>query len=70
MEDGCRFNTKLLHGKTSTRYGQREILPPVSQVTAFQYESMEELEKVSVGIENIEDLIRDFRNAVRVSRNA
>jgi O-acetylhomoserine (thiol)-lyase len=45
MEDGCRFNTKLLHGKTSAGYGQREILPPVSQVTAFQYESMEELEK-------------------------
>lgn len=45
-EVACRFNTKLLHGKTSTRYGQREILPPVSQVTAFQYENMEELEKV------------------------
>ena len=40
------FNTKLLHGKTSTGYSQREILPPVSQVTAFSYESMEELEKV------------------------
>ena len=26
--------------------------------------------RVSVGIEDIEDLIRDFRNAVRVSRNA
>ncbi len=46
MEDRCRFNTKLLHGKTSTGYVQRELLPPVSQVTAFQYESMEELEKV------------------------
>lgn len=45
-EVACRFNTKLLHGKTSAGYGQREILPPVSQVTAFQYESMEELEKV------------------------
>ena len=44
-EVACRFNTKLLHGKTSAGYGQREILPPVSQVTAFQYESMEELEK-------------------------
>lgn len=46
MEQNCRFNTKLLHGKTAHGYGQREILPPVSQVTAFQYESMEELEKV------------------------
>ena len=42
----AKFNTRLLHGKTSTGYGQREILPPISQVTAFQYESMEELEKV------------------------
>ena len=40
------FNTGLLHGKTSSGYSQREILPPVSQVTAFEYESMEELEKV------------------------
>ena len=42
----AQFNTRLLHGRTATGYGQREILPPVSQVTAFQYESMEELEKV------------------------
>lgn len=41
-----KFNTRLLHGKTSAGYGHREILPPISQVTAFQYESMEELEKV------------------------
>ena len=46
MENDCSFNTKLLHGKTSKGYGQREMLPPISQVTAFQYESMEELEKV------------------------
>ena len=46
MEQGCRFNTKLLHGNTSKGYGQREILPPISQVSAFRYESMEELEKV------------------------
>lgn len=46
MEYRCSFNTKLLHGKTSTGYVQRELLPPVSQVTAFQYESMEELERV------------------------
>ena len=44
--ENLRFNTKLLHGKTSGGYSQREILPPVSQVTAFSYENMEELEKV------------------------
>ena len=42
----CNFNTRLLHGATSAGYGNREILPQVSQVTAFRYESMEELEKV------------------------
>ena len=41
-----KFNTRLLHGKTASGYGQREILPPISQVTAFRYESMEELENV------------------------
>lgn len=46
MENDCRFNTGLLHGKVSGGYGQREILPPISQVSAFQYETMEELEKV------------------------
>ncbi len=40
------FNTKILHPKGRTAYGQREILPPISQVSAFSYESMEELEKV------------------------
>ena len=40
------FNTRLLHGKSIQSYPGREILPPVSQVTAFKYESMEELEKV------------------------
>ena len=46
MEHDCGFNTKLLHPKESFSFGQREILPPISQVTAFCYESMEELEKV------------------------
>ncbi|MCR5507949.1 MAG: PLP-dependent transferase [Lachnospiraceae bacterium] len=41
-----QFNTKLLHGKTSRGYASREMLPPISQVSAFRYESMEELEKV------------------------
>ncbi|MCR4586502.1 MAG: aminotransferase class V-fold PLP-dependent enzyme [Lachnospiraceae bacterium] len=40
------FNTKLLHGKSISKHANREILPPISQVTAFRYESMEELEKV------------------------
>lgn len=46
MKYDCSFNTKLLHGRTSRGFPNREILPPVSQVTAFRYESMEELEKV------------------------
>ena len=41
-----RFNTKLLHGSSNVKNPQREILPPISQVSAFKYESMEELEKV------------------------
>jgi len=40
------FNTGLLHGRVITKYADREILPPISQVTAYHYESMEELEKV------------------------
>ncbi len=41
-----QFNTRLIHGRTSSGYAQREILPPISQVSAFRYDSMEELEKV------------------------
>ena len=44
MKDTIGFNTKMLH--TVTAYGRGEILPPISQVSAFSYESMEELEKV------------------------
>ena len=40
------FDTLLLHGNAIPKNPQREILPPVSQVTAFRYDSMEELEKV------------------------
>ncbi len=46
MSRECGFNTGILHGRASRGYGQREILPPISQVTAFEYESMEELAKV------------------------
>jgi len=41
-----KFNTQLLHGKSIAKNPGREILPPISQVTAFRYESMEELERV------------------------
>jgi len=41
-----QFNTLLLHGKSVAHNAHGEILPPISQVSAFQYESMEELEKV------------------------
>lgn len=40
------FNTQLLHGKSILKNPGREILPPVSQVSAFRYDSMEELERV------------------------
>ena len=40
------FNTKLLHGNSIAKNPNREILPPISQVAAFRYESMEELERV------------------------
>ena len=40
------FNTELLHGSAVSHYSQKEILPPISQVSAFKYDNMEELEKV------------------------
>ena len=46
MEQTVHFNTKLLHGKASSGYAKGELLPPISQVSAFGYESMEELERV------------------------
>ena len=41
-----QFNTQVLHGNSIQKGPNREILPPISQVTAYEYESMEELEKV------------------------
>ena len=41
-----QFNTLLLHGKSVAHNAHGEILPPISQVSAFRYENMEELEKV------------------------
>ncbi|MBQ6442153.1 MAG: O-acetylhomoserine aminocarboxypropyltransferase/cysteine synthase [Lachnospiraceae bacterium] len=40
------FHTELLHGKAIPVNPGGEILPPVSQVAAFRYESMEDLERV------------------------
>lgn len=41
-----RFNTKLLHGNAVKRYPEGATLPPISQVSAFSYETAEDLEKV------------------------
>ena len=41
-----RFNTKLLHGKSTKKYADNSTLPPIAQVSAFGYESAEEQEKV------------------------
>ena len=35
-----QFNTRLLHGETSVPTMHGEILPPVSQVSAFRYDSI------------------------------
>ena len=40
------FNTKLLHGKSTQGFVSGQTIPPISQVSAFRYESMEDLEKV------------------------
>ncbi|MBQ8559146.1 MAG: O-acetylhomoserine aminocarboxypropyltransferase/cysteine synthase [Tyzzerella sp.] len=40
------FSTKVLHGKSVRRFQDGATLPPISQVSAFSYESAEELEKV------------------------
>ncbi|MCR4739055.1 MAG: PLP-dependent transferase [Lachnospiraceae bacterium] len=46
MKQDCGFTTGLLHKGLKNLKGQGEILPAISQVSAFSYESMEELEKV------------------------
>lgn len=40
------FSTKVLHGKSVKRFHDGATLPPISQVSAFSYDSAEELEKV------------------------
>ncbi len=43
---GNGFTTKLLHSSTGDAFPQGGTLPPVSQVNAFRYERMEDLERV------------------------
>jgi O-acetylhomoserine (thiol)-lyase len=43
------FNTKLLHGKAVKKYANGATIPPISQVSAFSYDTAEELEKVFAG---------------------
>lgn len=40
------FGTKILHGKSVRRFENGATLPPISQVSAFSYDSAEELGKV------------------------
>ena len=40
------FTTKLLHGKSVGKFPHGSTLPPITQASAFAYESAEELEKV------------------------
>lgn len=40
------FNTKLLHGKAVKKYSDGATLPPIAQVSAFQYDSAEEQDAV------------------------
>jgi O-acetylhomoserine (thiol)-lyase len=40
------FNTTLLHGKAVKPYPNGSTLPPITQVSAFSYETSEQLEKV------------------------
>ena len=40
------FTTKLLHGRSVGKFPHGSTLPPITQASAFAYESAEELEKV------------------------
>ena len=40
------FNTQLLHGKSVGAYSFGATLPSISQVSAYTYETSEQLEKV------------------------
>ena len=45
-EDHMNFNTRLLHGKGVKNYADGATLPPIAQVSAFRYQTAEELDKV------------------------
>ena len=53
MKKDCGFNTGLLHAG-SQGFPQNEILPPVSQVSAFEYGSMEELNRLYELLERVD----------------
>lgn len=40
------FSTKVLHGRSAKQFQNGATLPPISQVSAFSYDTAEELEKV------------------------
>ncbi|MBR1478588.1 MAG: O-acetylhomoserine aminocarboxypropyltransferase/cysteine synthase [Lachnospiraceae bacterium] len=40
------FNTKLLHGKSIKKYADGATLPPISQVSAYRFDTAQEQEKV------------------------
>ncbi|MBQ7563296.1 MAG: O-acetylhomoserine aminocarboxypropyltransferase/cysteine synthase [Lachnospiraceae bacterium] len=40
------FNTKVLHGRAVKKYAEGSTLPPISQVSAFQHDSAEEMARV------------------------
>ena len=53
-----KFNTQLLHGNAIKRYPDGATLPPISQVSAFAYETAQDLEKVFNNSEDIPALLR------------
>lgn len=40
------FNTKILHGKSVKRYPDGATIPPIAQVSAFSYDTAEDVEKI------------------------
>ena len=78
-ERAFRLINALHYVKIASNIGDVRTLVIHPASTLYLSSGLEETEaagvyddtiRVSVGIEDIEDLIRDFRNAVRVSRNA
>ena len=65
------FNTQLLHGKSVGAYSFGATLPSISQVSAYTYETSEQLEKVcqnkAAGFAYIESEIRQWQLSSAVS---